>query len=71
MYGLTRATGFAKSWKKSEKIDSAWIRRLALNFEKKISKNAELRAKFEDDPQKYVLGFSRAWWVRLTRFVGS
>lgn len=37
-----------------EKIDLAWVRRLALNFEKRISKNAELRAKFENDPQKYV-----------------
>ena len=35
-----------------EKIDSAWLRKLALNFERKISKNAELRAKFEGDPQK-------------------
>ena len=30
------------------------MRKLALNFEKRISKNAELRAKFEDEPQKYV-----------------
>ncbi|KAI9810246.1 MAG: hypothetical protein M1827_006380 [Pycnora praestabilis] len=37
-----------------EKIDSAWVRRLALNFEKRISKNAELRAKYEDDPQKFM-----------------
>ncbi|KAL2359298.1 hypothetical protein RJZ56_007856 [Blastomyces dermatitidis] len=37
-----------------EKIDSAWLRRLALNFEKKISKNAELRAKFENEPQKFM-----------------
>jgi hypothetical protein len=37
-----------------EKIDVAWVRRLALNFEKRISKNAELRAKFENDPQKFV-----------------
>ncbi|MCJ1251036.1 hypothetical protein MMC30_008267 [Trapelia coarctata] len=39
---------------KPEKIDSAWIRKLALNFEKKITKNAELRAKFEGDPQKFM-----------------
>jgi beta-catenin-like protein 1 len=38
-----------------EKIDIPWVRRLALNFEKRISKNAELRAKFENDPQKYTL----------------
>lgn len=37
-----------------ETFDSAWVRRFALNFERKISKNAELRAKFESDPQKYV-----------------
>ena len=37
-----------------EKIDSSWIRKLALNFEKRISKNAELRAKYEDDPQKFM-----------------
>ncbi|PGH11192.1 hypothetical protein AJ79_05034 [Helicocarpus griseus UAMH5409] len=37
-----------------EKIDSAWLRRLALNFEKRISKNAELRAKFENEPQKFM-----------------
>lgn len=37
-----------------EKYDSAWLRRLGVNFEKRISKNAELRAKFEDDPQKFM-----------------
>ncbi|KAK6602767.1 DUF1716 domain-containing protein [Botrytis cinerea] len=37
-----------------EKIDSAWLRKMALNFEKKITKNAELRAKFESDPQKFM-----------------
>lgn len=35
-----------------EKFDAAWVRRFALNFERKISKNSELRAKFENDPQK-------------------
>ncbi|MCJ1403856.1 hypothetical protein MMC11_007079 [Xylographa trunciseda] len=39
---------------KPEKIDSAWVRKLALNFERKISKNAELRAKFESEPQKFM-----------------
>ena len=39
---------------KEEKIDSAWVRKLALNFEKKLSKNAELRAKYEDDPPKFM-----------------
>ncbi|KAG0652818.1 Beta-catenin 1 [Hyphodiscus hymeniophilus] len=37
-----------------ERIDSAWLRKLALNFEKKITKNAELRAKFEGEPQKFM-----------------
>ncbi|KAM5460564.1 hypothetical protein MferCBS49748_007645 [Microsporum ferrugineum] len=35
-------------------IDSAWLRRTALNFERKISKNAELRVKFENEPQKFM-----------------
>ncbi|KAL8725164.1 MAG: hypothetical protein Q9181_006524 [Wetmoreana brouardii] len=39
---------------KPEKIDAAWVRKLALNFERKISKNSELRAKFEDNPQKFM-----------------
>ncbi|OQD83019.1 hypothetical protein PENANT_c018G08016 [Penicillium antarcticum] len=38
-----------------EKFDSAWVRRFALNFERKISRNAELRAKFESDPQKFMI----------------
>lgn len=37
-----------------EKIDSAWLRKLALNFEKKITKNAELRSKFENEPSKFM-----------------
>ncbi|GAW13073.1 hypothetical protein ANO14919_024510 [Xylariales sp. No.14919] len=37
-----------------EKIDAAWLRRTALSFEKKISRNAEQRAKFEDDPSKFI-----------------
>ncbi|KAI4247351.1 MAG: hypothetical protein LQ352_006173, partial [Teloschistes flavicans] len=39
---------------KPERIDAAWLRKLALNFERKISKNSELRAKFEDDPKKFM-----------------
>ena len=35
-------------------IDSTWLRKMALNFEKRISKNAELRAKFEGSPERYV-----------------
>ncbi|KAI0802690.1 Catenin-beta-like protein [Xylaria sp. FL0064] len=37
-----------------EKMDVAWLRRAALSFEKKISRNAEQRAKFEDDPSKFI-----------------
>ena len=37
-----------------EKIDSAWLRRLANNFERKVNKNAELRARFESEPQKFM-----------------
>lgn len=37
-----------------EKIDASWLRKLALNFEKKITKNSELRAKFEGNPQKFM-----------------
>ncbi|OJD25853.1 hypothetical protein ACJ73_02775 [Blastomyces percursus] len=60
--GISRDTGDALDFVEKldqgdtgpEKIDSAWLRRLALNFEKKISKNAELRAKFENEPQKFM-----------------
>ncbi|KAF2839403.1 DUF1716-domain-containing protein [Patellaria atrata CBS 101060] len=37
-----------------EKIESAWLRKTALNFEKKITKNAELRAKYETQPEKFM-----------------
>ncbi|KAK8204389.1 hypothetical protein M8818_005118 [Zalaria obscura] len=37
-----------------EKIDAAWVRRLGINFERKINKNAELRAKFESDASKFM-----------------
>lgn len=36
------------------RIDGAWLRKTALNFEKRITKNAELRAKFADDPRKFI-----------------
>ncbi|KAL4993188.1 Catenin-beta-like protein [Aspergillus recurvatus] len=38
----------------NEKFDAVWLRRFALNFEKKISKNAEMRGKFENDPKKFM-----------------
>ena len=37
-----------------EKIDVSWLRRLAINFERKINRNAELRAKHEGDPAKFM-----------------
>ncbi|KAJ5215140.1 hypothetical protein N7468_010819 [Penicillium chermesinum] len=37
-----------------EKFDTTWARRFAINFERKITKNAELRAKFENEPQKFM-----------------
>jgi beta-catenin-like protein 1 len=37
-----------------EKVDVAWLRKTALNFEKRITKNTELRAKFESEPQKFI-----------------
>ena len=49
------------SMQTSEKVDIAWLRKLALNFEKRISKNTELRAKFEDKPEKYVRGLYTSW----------
>ncbi|KAM3502632.1 hypothetical protein MY11210_009006 [Beauveria gryllotalpidicola] len=37
-----------------ERIDVGWLRKAVLNFEKHIAKNAELRAKFESEPQKFI-----------------
>jgi beta-catenin-like protein 1 len=39
---------------RDEKYDSAWLRKLCLNFEKRVNKNASLRAKYEDDPTKFM-----------------
>ncbi|XDG04718.1 hypothetical protein ABKA04_004333 [Annulohypoxylon sp. FPYF3050] len=36
------------------KFDGAWLRKTAINFEKCINKNAELRAKYENDPAKFA-----------------
>lgn len=44
----------ADEGKAADKIDASWLRKTALNFEKRITKNAELRAKFESDPQKFI-----------------
>ena len=34
--------------------DVKWLRKLASNLEKRIAKNADLRAKYEDDPEKFM-----------------
>ena len=39
---------------KAESIDSPWLRRLSLSFEKKVNKNAELRARYENEPEKFM-----------------
>lgn len=39
---------------REEKIDSSWLKRLANSFEKKVAKNAELRARYEGEPQKFM-----------------
>ncbi|KAI5458866.1 Catenin-beta-like protein [Mariannaea sp. PMI_226] len=37
-----------------EKIDAAWLRKTTVNFEKRITKNAQLRSKYEGEPQKFI-----------------
>ncbi|KAG5930153.1 hypothetical protein E4U42_002893 [Claviceps africana] len=37
-----------------DRIDAVWLRKTMLNFEKHITKNAELRAKYADDPQRFI-----------------
>lgn len=44
----------ADGGKAEDKVDASWLRKTALNFEKRITKNAELRAKFESEPQKFI-----------------
>ncbi|KAH7394463.1 Catenin-beta-like protein [Pyrenochaeta sp. MPI-SDFR-AT-0127] len=39
---------------REEKYDATWLRKMALNFEKKVNKNSALRAKYEDDPSKFM-----------------
>ncbi|KAK5740808.1 hypothetical protein LTR17_004398 [Elasticomyces elasticus] len=38
----------------AEKIDSAWLRRLAVTFSKKVTLNASQRARYESQPQKFM-----------------
>ncbi|KAL2143325.1 hypothetical protein VTI28DRAFT_10568 [Corynascus sepedonium] len=37
-----------------ETIDLAWLKRTALSFEKKINRNAELRARYETEPARFI-----------------
>ncbi|OQO09613.1 hypothetical protein B0A48_05015 [Cryoendolithus antarcticus] len=37
-----------------EKIDASWLKRTAVSFERRIAKNAELRAKHEGEPAKFM-----------------
>ncbi|KAF2268194.1 DUF1716-domain-containing protein [Lojkania enalia] len=37
-----------------EKYDLAWLRKLLVSFEKKISKNSDLRLRYGDDPSKFM-----------------
>ncbi|KAK0733145.1 Catenin-beta-like protein [Lasiosphaeria miniovina] len=37
-----------------EKMDAAWLRKTALAFEKRILRNAELRARHEDEPVRFM-----------------
>jgi beta-catenin-like protein 1 len=35
-------------------VDGVWLRRTAVGFERRINKNAEMRAKWEGEAEKYV-----------------
>jgi len=37
-----------------ELIDAAWLRKMAIGFERRITRNAELRSRFDGEPEKYV-----------------
>ncbi|TDZ28043.1 Beta-catenin-like protein 1-like protein [Colletotrichum spinosum] len=37
-----------------DKINAAWLRKTAINFEKRITKNAEARVKFSDEPPRFI-----------------
>lgn len=39
---------------KEEVYDTAWLRRTAVSLQKKIDKNAEMRARYADQPQKFI-----------------
>ena len=38
-----------------ESVDASFVKRMTLSFEKKVTKNSEMRIKFPDQPEKYAL----------------
>ncbi|CCC14218.1 hypothetical protein SMACR_08676 [Sordaria macrospora] len=50
----TNTTNPADDLFTTDKIDLSWLKKTALNFEKRITRNAELRARHEDDPSKFI-----------------
>ena len=48
------ATGGGGGAADNDKIDLPWLKRTALNFEKRITRNAELRARHEHEPARFI-----------------
>ena len=42
------------TFKGEEKYDAAWVRRITVSFDKKVSKNSDLRARYPDEPGKFM-----------------
>jgi len=40
--------------RRCDALDAAGLRRAVLSLERKVSKNQEMRAKFHDEPQKFL-----------------
>ncbi|KND87580.1 Beta-catenin-like protein 1 [Tolypocladium ophioglossoides CBS 100239] len=51
---LDYVEGAGDADKALDRIDLSWLRKTAQAFEKRITKNAELRAKHESEPQKFI-----------------
>jgi len=56
--------------RKEETHDSAWLRKLSLNFEKIVNKNELLRAKCEGDSTK-LMESTTEFSVLMSRYVSS
>ena len=52
--GGTRSKRKNKEDDVPEEFDAAWLRKTVLNFEKRINRNAELRARYEAEPTKFI-----------------